>query len=154
MREKELSKKEMHILLHSLGLTYQKKPFRNHFCTGEGSVDYPLCEMLVNKGLMEKRQSSICKDTLYFVTDKGIDIAKRKVKECDLKPCPFCGDEEIELKCIDREMLIYALVCKNEDCGVQGTKFQICSHNKTYEILQKVKADASKLWNKRIEIKE
>lgn len=69
-----------------------------------------------------------------------------------LKPCPFCGGLDIELKCIDREMFIYALVCNNDECGVQGTKFQICRCDRLFDILKKVRVEAERKWNNRAEI--
>lgn len=74
---KQVAPEELHILRHSLGLTYGDTMYRNHFVTGEGSIDYPFCEALVAKGLMRKgRPSAITGDMdAYFVTEEGKAIA-------------------------------------------------------------------------------
>ena len=61
------------ILRHALGLTRAKKPYRNHFCTGEGSTDWPLCQELVSLGLMTCQENpGLPKgDRLFIVTPKG-----------------------------------------------------------------------------------
>ena len=74
-----LSNKEFHILKHSLGLKKGKDIYRNHFVTGEGSADYPICETLVEKGLLFKRQAlfdEIDDRYIYHVTDEGIKAAQ------------------------------------------------------------------------------
>lgn len=79
----EVSDKELHILQHSLGLTYGRKEYRNHFCTGEGSTDFPHCESLVSKGLMTKRQApfnEMSNEYLYHVTEEGRQIARKDRK--------------------------------------------------------------------------
>lgn len=52
---------ELNILQHALGVgPYGDNPsHRNHFVTGAGSVDYPVCTELVAKGLMVMRPMSI-----------------------------------------------------------------------------------------------
>jgi len=68
---------EMHIIRHSLGLTYGDKIYRNHFVTGEGSTDYPHCRALVDKGLMRKGAASPLTGGMdaFFVTDEGKALA-------------------------------------------------------------------------------
>ena len=68
----------LHILRHALGLDRdgRGRKYRNHFCTGEGSSDYPICEELVDRELMGKRvqigHSQITGwDALYMVTEEG-----------------------------------------------------------------------------------
>lgn len=69
---------ELHILQHALGVgTYgDKRSHRNHFVTGEGSLDYPVCKTLVDKGLMQIRPMSKALtggDDCFVVTPKGVD---------------------------------------------------------------------------------
>lgn len=55
MTTAELTQREREIILHSLGMPNKgKRPYRNHFVTGEGSTDWPTCEGLAAKGLMRK----------------------------------------------------------------------------------------------------
>lgn len=76
----------LHILQHSLGADEfgRGRQYRNHFVTGEGSVDYPHCMALVEKGLMTKHLGSALTggDDLFHVTEAG----KRYVAE--LSPPP------------------------------------------------------------------
>lgn len=76
----KLNKKEIHILHHSLGLNQGHVIYRNRFCTGEGSEDYPTCEKLVKKGFMEKQTyplNEMNKEFLYTVTPAGRAEATR-----------------------------------------------------------------------------
>ena len=65
----------LHILQHSLGVDRhgQGERYRNHFVTGEGSVDYPDCMALVGAGLMERRGYSALAggDWCFTVTEAG-----------------------------------------------------------------------------------
>lgn len=69
----ELTKEQVHILQHSLGLTRGTEMYRNHFVTGPGSRDWDDCCALVEAGMMTKRSSSILPedDRCFHVTDKG-----------------------------------------------------------------------------------
>lgn len=63
------TEKELEILRHS---TDWPKTYRNYFVTGEGSDDYPVCESLVSKGLMRRRQCSLIPEgCVYTVTVEG-----------------------------------------------------------------------------------
>jgi hypothetical protein len=68
---------QIHILCHSLGLTYGREMYRNHFVTGEGSTDHPDCEALVNMGLMTKQAGGPLTggDDAFFVTEAGKAVA-------------------------------------------------------------------------------
>ena len=66
-KEIALTKNEIQIINHSLGLDYKGKSFRNYFYTCECTEDYPLCESLVNKGLMKKTKER-CKQ---FLVENG-----------------------------------------------------------------------------------
>lgn len=70
MTEVKIPEAELDILKHSLGWP---KSYRNHFCTGEGSTDYPHCMALVGKGLMTRRAGNPLTggDDLFHVTDAG-----------------------------------------------------------------------------------
>lgn len=77
--EPVISKRQREILRHALGLP---KDYRNHFCTGEGSDDFPDCESLVAASMMVRRQVSWVPDYIYIVTEQGRKTA-----------CKECGDE-------------------------------------------------------------
>lgn len=74
----EITKNQLHILRHSLGLTRGTEMFRNHFVTGEGSSDYPDCCALVDAGLMTRRKGNELSggDDWFIVTDAGKQIAQ------------------------------------------------------------------------------
>jgi hypothetical protein len=60
------------ILKHTLGLDYQKKPFRNHFVAGTGHHDMPVLLELEKAGLMIRRKNALCPDDETFhVTPAG-----------------------------------------------------------------------------------
>ena len=48
----------LHVIQHSLGCDQfgRGTMYRNHFVTGEGSVDHPICMEAVERGLMERRR--------------------------------------------------------------------------------------------------
>ena len=52
-----MTPEQLHILQHSLGLDEYGRGtmYRNHFVTGEGSLDHPHCVALVEAGLMNQR---------------------------------------------------------------------------------------------------
>lgn len=66
---------KLHILQHCLGLDQfgQGESYRNHFATGPGSVDHPLCEELLRDGLMTVRRQPAGYGGMdfFFVTDAG-----------------------------------------------------------------------------------
>lgn len=66
----EITREEKHILQHSLG---GEKQYRNHFSTSENTTDYPVCEKLVEKGLMQRRKAPewMGGGLVYNVTDEG-----------------------------------------------------------------------------------
>lgn len=70
---------ELHILQHSLGLDqYGRGTFyRNHFCTGEGSLDHPVCMSLVDQGFMTRRANieMFGGMDMFYVTPLGRDAA-------------------------------------------------------------------------------
>lgn len=80
MADTSLSPEHLHILRHSLGVGDRgtKKSYRNHFVTGEGSVDYPGCMHLVGMGYMKRRDPSPLTggDFVFIVTSEGKDAAK------------------------------------------------------------------------------
>lgn len=66
------------VLQHALGLDEYGRGsmYRNHFVTGEGSSDWPFCLDAVARGLMSRRESSLCGgDSLFIVTDAGKQFA-------------------------------------------------------------------------------
>lgn len=69
---------QLHILQHSLGLDSfgGGNMYRNHFVTGPGTTDYPICQSLVQLGLMQIRPVSKVLtggSDCFVVTPKGID---------------------------------------------------------------------------------
>jgi hypothetical protein len=73
----------LQILQHSIGADKHGRIVRgggrNHFVTGDGSRDHPLCMALVAAGLMTRRSGSAISggDDIFHVTDEG----KRYVAE-------------------------------------------------------------------------
>lgn len=68
--------KILHILQHSLGLDQYGRgdQYRNHFVTGEGSIDHPICTEAVERGLMECRRKGYelyGGDDVFAVTPAG-----------------------------------------------------------------------------------
>lgn len=68
---------KLHILQHSLGLNQygEGSMYRNHFVTGAGSQNYPLCQALVADGLMVEHSNHalVGGDSIFVVTSKGVD---------------------------------------------------------------------------------
>ncbi|TYC93011.1 hypothetical protein [Novosphingobium sp. BW1] len=65
----------LHILQHSLGVDQygRGEQYRNHFVTGEGSVDFPACIAATLFGLMNRRQGNVLSggDDVFRVTPEG-----------------------------------------------------------------------------------
>lgn len=65
----------LHILQHALGLCRhgQGESYRNHFVTGEGSIDHPACSAMVAEGLMTVRKNvpHYGGMDIFFVSDLG-----------------------------------------------------------------------------------
>jgi hypothetical protein len=80
-----LTKAQVHILRHSLGVPdpSQTNMYRNHFVTGEGSLDHPDCMELVGKGLMTRRKGNAITggDDAFFVTEAGKALVRDYLKE-------------------------------------------------------------------------
>jgi len=75
---KELSKAEVQILQHSLGLTKKDsygnaKEYRNNFCTGPESTDFKYCRGLTEAGLMrdDGPRQGYNGMHIFFVTEAG-----------------------------------------------------------------------------------
>jgi hypothetical protein len=70
----------LHILQHSLGVDQYGRgnQYRNHFVTGPGSTDFPLCQELVNLGLMADRgvQSMMGGSHCFVVTEDGRGVVQ------------------------------------------------------------------------------
>lgn len=65
-----------------LGSRDKGQPYRNRFITGEGTVDFPVVEGLVKKGLMKRMAyppSQTDTDFLYQVTEEGARAVKLKL---------------------------------------------------------------------------
>jgi hypothetical protein len=73
----ELSKDEIDILRHSLGVSVDKSPYRNYFCTGPGTTDFPVVSRLVELGFMGviilpgSRPEYYAENGLFCVTQFG-----------------------------------------------------------------------------------
>lgn len=78
--EVELSSELLHILRHALGVgdDGRRAAYRNHFVTGQGSTDYPLCKELVARGLMTQRSGNELTGgcDLFVVTEAGRSAAR------------------------------------------------------------------------------
>ena len=67
------------ILRHSLGLrddgsATPQGEYRNHFVTGEGTSDYPICQDLVGRDLMVRRRygfDEVTPSWVYHATEAG-----------------------------------------------------------------------------------
>ncbi len=68
-----LTPQQIHILKHSLGLTYTKKSYRNYFNAGPGHADMPDIQALVKLGLMEEfsMNPEIFPGKYFRVTEAG-----------------------------------------------------------------------------------
>ncbi len=72
-----MTKQQLHILRHSLGLDDKGKGrrYRNHFVTGPGSTDWDDCNALVAEGLMrdhgQRPEMYGLGAHCFTVTDKG-----------------------------------------------------------------------------------
>ena len=71
-----MTPEQLHILQHSLGLNEYGRGtgYRNHFVTGEGSIDHPACMALVELGHMEIRRAKYDLyggDDVFAVTEGG-----------------------------------------------------------------------------------
>lgn len=80
-----LTEARMHILRHSLGVPdpWQTNMYRNHFVTGEGSVDHPDCMALTDMGLMQRRKGNEMTggDDVFIVTEAGKAAVRNHLKE-------------------------------------------------------------------------
>lgn len=78
-----LTKARMHILRHSLGVPDpdQTNMYRNHFVTGEGSLDHPDCMALVRLGLMVRHAGNPITggDDVFYVTGAGKDLVRSRL---------------------------------------------------------------------------
>lgn len=87
----ELTEKEEHILLNSIGWSnlrwwekdkLYKEPYRNHFYTSEKTAAYPFIVSLIEKKMMvDTGQEQEDKSRYFLVTEKGIDYARKILKE-------------------------------------------------------------------------
>lgn len=124
----------LHILQHSLGLDKygQGDQFRNHFVTGPGSDDYPICRQLVADGLMIEhppRQIS-GGDPIFTVTVAGMDFVKTN------SPTPKKATEE---------QWIHAFFMRPDVFNLEQLRLASPINSKTYadataELKQKAKA--------------
>lgn len=80
-----LTEARMHILRHSLGVPDpgQTDMYRNHFVTGEGSIDYPDCMALTDMGLMQRRKGNELTggDDVFIVTEAGKAVVRNHLTE-------------------------------------------------------------------------
>ena len=76
----DLSEKERNILIHAL-TGGQKREYRNHYVTGEGSDDYQDCLSLVKKGFMQRHERSWVCDQIFVVTESGRKILRTQASK-------------------------------------------------------------------------
>ena len=69
-----ISEQQRHVLRHALGLNRSAIAYRNYFCTGPGTDNYPVCMSLVGLGLMSRRETSglFGGDSVFHVTPAGL----------------------------------------------------------------------------------
>ncbi len=68
----QLTDREKHVLLHTLGYDYKPKPFRNRYVIGTTNDGYHVLEGLVEKGLMIKNPAPFNADQYcYQATHDG-----------------------------------------------------------------------------------
>lgn len=73
-----MTPKQIELARHALGLTQgRKQSFRNHFVTGEGSIDYPHWKAMVESGYAKRWPGSPLTggDDLFRLTFKGASAA-------------------------------------------------------------------------------
>jgi hypothetical protein len=84
MDARDIAEKQMHILRHSLGVPVGggTEMYRNHFCTGEGTTDYPDCMALVENGHMTRRKGSPLTggDDVFYVTETGREAVRQHLE--------------------------------------------------------------------------
>lgn len=71
----EITKKQEHIIRHSLGIDYAEQPYRNYYMIYSNSDGFDELEKLVELGLMTRRRNNleeVNKSYIYHVTDKGL----------------------------------------------------------------------------------
>lgn len=66
-----ITARELEVMGEALGARGQEPIYRNHFFANPFSDDYPTCESLVAKGLMERHTRSWSPDYIYTVTPAG-----------------------------------------------------------------------------------
>ena len=74
-----LTAEQLDILRHTIGLRQGRtKVDRNHFVTGEGSTDHPICMSLVEAGLMMRIRGGPLSggDDIFRATEAGKEAAK------------------------------------------------------------------------------
>ena len=73
----ELSKDDIHVLQHSLGITDGGKEYRNYYCA---VTDDPQLEALTRSGLMVRgHKINDGRNRYYFVTDDGRKVAYKNL---------------------------------------------------------------------------
>lgn len=71
--------KQHNLMRHALGLTRGPTEYRNHFVATDGSPDYLQWQELVKLGFATSQVfGGADRSTIFFVTDKGRDAAKRR----------------------------------------------------------------------------
>jgi hypothetical protein len=78
----------LHILQHSLGVDrFGRGEYRNHFVTGEGSLDHPACMDAVSRGLMQRHPGNALTGEmdLFVVTEAGKQFVRDNVQKVDAK---------------------------------------------------------------------
>jgi hypothetical protein len=81
----ELNNEELHVLRHTVMGSERSKPsnyetegfYRNRFVTGHGSSDHPICNRLVDRGLMVVRRNveMMGGDDCFALSQDGLKLA-------------------------------------------------------------------------------
>jgi hypothetical protein len=85
-----LTPEQIHILRHSLGVpdAGQTNMYRNHFVTGEGSVDHPDCIALTKMGFMRRHKGNVLTggDDAFTVTEEGKKLVRAHLLDTAKEP--------------------------------------------------------------------
>jgi len=75
-----MNERQIGLARHALGLSYERKSYRNYFVTGEGTTDFPDWEAMVAGGFATRRGplKIFAGDYCYHLTRAGAMAALRK----------------------------------------------------------------------------
>jgi hypothetical protein len=74
MTLEQMNEKQVHIARHALGLTRQKRSYRNMFNTSSGTDDNRELELMVAAGWATKRPGWTEDDNYFHITPQGVSL--------------------------------------------------------------------------------